>query len=134
MDKYEALEYLIHTMFYRDQEFNDIEFFKHIFDVIEQNQDFFISCFKITGQNGFEDLMSHEFRDIFENIFEHFDLSKMDNRFSKDFLIDYYAHELLYFVEYWIAHHFQPDVNTYYNKIVLLFRNSIKDLNIVYVD
>lgn len=133
MDKYEALEYLIHSMFYRNVEtYSNIEFFKHIFQVVNENREFFISCYKITGQNGFEDLMGNEFKEIFKNMFNKFDLSQMDNRFTVDFLVDYYAHDLLYFLEYWIQHNFEPDIEVYYTKIVVLYRNSIKNLNIHY--
>ena len=135
MDKYEALEYLIHSMFFRGiEDSSNIEVFKHIFEVVNANQDFFVSCYKITGQNGFDDLMGHVFKEAFKNIFNHFDLSQMDKKYTVDFLVDYYAHDLLYFLKYWIQHNFQPDVSSYYAKIVVLFRNSMRDLNIQSVD
>ena len=48
--------------------------------------------------------------------------------------VDYYANDLLYFLKYWISHDFEPDVETYYAKIDVLFKNCIKELNIRYMD
>ena len=109
MDKYEALEYLIHRMFYKGIEHeSNPQIIKHIFQTVSDNRDFFKSCYRITGQNGFEDLMSNVFKEIFRNVF--------------------------YFLKYWISHNFEPDVETYYAKIDVLFKNSIKELNIRYMD
>lgn len=38
------------------------------------------------------------------------------------------------FLKYWISRNFEPDVETYYAKIDVLFKNSIKELNIRYMD
>lgn len=95
---------------------------------------FFKSCYRITGQNGFEDLMSNVFKEIFRNVFTYLDVSGMDSRFTVEFLVDYYANDLLYFLKYWISRNFEPDVETYYAKIDILFKNSIKELNIRYMD
>ncbi|WP_418532120.1 TetR family transcriptional regulator, partial [Holdemanella porci] len=60
MDKYEALEYLIHRMFFKGFENqSNPQIIKHIFQTVSDNRDFFKSCYRITGQNGFEDLMSN---------------------------------------------------------------------------
>ena len=135
MDKYEALEYLIHRMFYKGIEHeSNPQIIKHIFQTVSDNRDFFKSCYRITGQNGFEDLMSNVFKEIFRNVFSYLDVSRMDSRFTVDFLVDYYANDLLYFLKYWISHNFEPDVETYYAKIDVLFKNSIKELNIRYMD
>ena len=48
----------------------------------------------------------------------------MDSRFTIDFLVDYYANDLLYFLKYWIQHNFEPDVETYYAKIDVLFKDT----------
>lgn len=135
MDKYEALEYLIHRMFFKGFENQtNLQIIKHIFQTVSDNRDFFKSCDRITGQNGFEDLMSNVFKEIFRNVFSYLDVSGMDSRFTVDFLVDYYANDLLYFLKYWIQHNFEPDVETYYAKIDVLFKNSIKELNIRYMD
>ena len=96
MDKYEALEYLIHRMFYKG--------------------------------------IAHESNPQIINVFSYLDVTGMDSRFTVDFLVDYYANDLLYFLKYWISHNFEPDVETYYAKIDVLFKNSIKELNIRYMD
>ena len=135
MDKYEALEYLIHRMFYKGIEHeSNPQIIKHIFHTVSGDRDFFKSCYRITGQNGFEDLMSNVFKEIFRNVFSYLDVSGMDSRFTVDFLVDYYANDLLYFLKYWISRNFEPDVETYYAKIDILFKNSIKELNIRYMD
>ena len=135
MDKYEALEYLIHRMFYKEIEHeSNPQIIKHIFQTVSDNRDFFKSCYRITGQNGFEDLMSNVFKEIFRNVFTYLDVSGMDSRFTVEFLVDYYANDLLYFLKYWISRNFEPDVETYYAKIDILFKNSIKELNIRYMD
>ena len=122
MDKYEALEYLIHRMFYKGIEHeSNPQIIKHIFQTVSDNSDF-------------EDLMSNVFKEIFRNVFSYLDVTGMDSRFTVDFLVDYYANDLLYFLKYWIAHNFEPDVETYYAKIDVLFKNSIKELNIRYMD
>ena len=123
MDKYEALEYLIHRMFYKGIEHeSNPQIIKHIFQTVSDDRDFFKSCYRITGQNGFEDLMSNVFKEIFRNVFTYLDVSGMDSRFTVDFL------------KYWISRNFEPDVETYYAKIDILFKNSIKELNIRYMD
>lgn len=135
MDKYEALEYLIHRMFYKGIEHeSNPQIIKHIFQTVSDNRDFFKSCYRITGQNGFEDLMSNVFKEIFRNVFSYLDVSRLDSRFTVDFLVDFYANDLLYFLKYWISRNFEPDVETYYAKIDILFKNSIKELNIRYMD
>ena len=73
-------------------------------------------------------------KEIFRNVFSYLDVTGMDSRFTVDFLVDYYANDLLYFLKYWISHNFEPDVETYYAKIDVLFKNSIKELNIRYMD
>lgn len=135
MDKYEALEYLIHRMFYKGMEHElNPQIIKHIFQTVSDNHGFFKSCYRITGQNGFEDLMSNVFKEIFRNVFSYLDVTGMDSRFTVDFLVDYYANDLLYFLKYWISHNFESDIETYYAKIDVLFKNSIKELNIRYMD
>ena len=110
-------------------------FYNHfMFQTVSDNRDFFKSCYRITGQNGFEDLMSNVFKEIFRNVFSYLDVSRLDSRFTVDFLVDYYANDLLYFLKYWISRNFEPDVETYYAKIDILFKNSIKELNIRYMD
>ena len=74
------------------------------------------------------------FKEIFRNVFSYLDVSRLDSRFTVDFLVDYYANDLLYFLKYWISRNFEPDVETYYAKIDILFKNSIKELNIRYMD
>lgn len=41
--------------------------------------------------------MSNVFKEIFRNVFSYLDVSRMDSRFTVDFLVDYYANDLLYF-------------------------------------
>ena len=104
MDKYEALEYLIHRMFYKGIEHeSNPQIIKHIFQTVSDNRDFFKPCYRITGQNGFEDLMSNVFKKYLEMYYLfrcEWDGFKVHSRF----LVDYYANDLLYFLKYWIAH------------------------------
>lgn len=126
MDKYEALEYLVHHMFYEGMEnANTFEIIQNMFKVVDENRDFFVACFKIQGQNGFEDLMRIVLKDILQKGFEFLDFSGVDARFSQEFLLDYYANTTLYFIKYWIDHHFQPDYVSYCDSLTIVFKNNL---------
>lgn len=131
MDKYEALEYLIQSMFYDNVKSFELDVvFKNIFYTVNTYGDFFKDCFKITGQNGFEELLQNTFRDLFNQLLDTLDMSQVDPMFTKEFLADYYANSTIYFIKRWINENFKTNYEEYYALIQATFINSLDSFKI----
>ena len=126
MDKYEALEYLVYSMLFEDEEHLDVEStIKDMFNTIYLNQDFFRSCFRITGQNGFEELLSKIFESIFDELFDLLDFSELDPLFTRKFLVEYYSNNAIYFFRKWVKENFKTSCEDYYKLVHTTFKNSL---------
>lgn len=131
MDKYEALEYLVDSMLCEDMDDADPKSsFKNMFNTIYLNQDFFKSCFKITGQNGFEELLQNIFESIFDDVFSMLDLSELDSLFTRQFLVEYYSNNAIYFFRKWVKENFRTSCDEYYALVYRTFRNSLEAFKI----
>ncbi len=135
MDKYEALEYLVYSMLCEDSDIlNSKSLFKNMFNTVYLNQDFFKSCSKITGQNGFEELLLNIFESIFDEAFKSFDFSEMDSLFTREFIIEYYSNNAIYFFCKWVKENFRTSSEDYYTLVVKTFENSLAAFNIKSLD
>ncbi len=131
MDKYEALEYLVYSMLCEDaDELDPKASFKNMFNTIYLNQDFFKSCFKITGQNGFEELLQNIFESIFDDAFNKLDFSELDPLFTRKFLVEYYSNNAIYFFRKWVKENFRTSCEDYYVLVYTTFVNSLRAFKI----
>lgn len=123
VDKYEALEYLIYSMFLKNDE-QDMDLSKQLryfLEVLYQEKDFFKKCFLIEGQNGFEFIFMKILNDIFNYYIN-------DNELiSKDFLCSYYANSILFIIKKWNDHDYSESVNEIYKISYVLLYSNIKN-------
>lgn len=124
IDKYEALEYLIYTMFIDDidsynteDDFNRLS--RHIIETIYQEQRFFTKCFLIEGQNGFETILMNIFNKIFDKILYSNDLV------DKEFICSYYSHIIIFIIKDWNRHHYEKSAEEILKICYLLFYSNI---------
>lgn len=126
IDKYEALEYLIYTMFIDDiEKYNTQEEFaellKNILTVIYEEKEFFSKCFMIEGQNGFEYISIK----IFNQIFDKFLCSKYT--IDKEFICSYYSHTMLFVIKDWNNHNYSKTIDEVYKACYILLLNNINN-------
>ena len=126
IDKYEALEYLVHSMFLgdMDQYKKNRDFYilaKRILNTIYNEQDFFTKCFQIEGQNGFKSMLMNIFNEIFDKVLQETDFV------DKNFLCSYYSNSIIFIISEWVNHHYDKSADEVYKICYRLLFNNLND-------
>lgn len=130
IDKYEALEYLIHTIFYDD--IIDIkdneEKLKKVFEIVYEYKDFFMKGFQIEGQNSFESLLQNIFNNLLFQSFQNESWERLEQVMPKDFFISYYTNAIIYIIKYWMKNNFKQTPKEIYDMSLVLLTNTINTM------
>ena len=132
-DKYEALEYLAYMMLvkqYDDHigESDFIEVVNNIIKEIEEHKSFIAKCFKVEGQNSFEEMLNKVFRYIFDEYSKNHGVDFSKSIIQKDLFLSTTANTIVYIIKQWIV----EDKNYTYEEmckiIEILFTKSHKEI------
>ena len=129
MDKYECLEYLTFQMIIGNKVNtynNEEELMKGIIYSIHEHKDFFLECFKISGQNSFSSML--------ENIFFKLLMDKVSDLkdkyqnviVNKRYLSKYIANNIVFIIEEWIVH----DSNRNVEEMIIILE-TLSNFNIM---
>lgn len=126
IDKYEALEYLVFSMFVDDIDKHHTEddftvLLKHILTVIYREKDFFSKCFLIEGQNGFDTILINIFNTIFNRIL------CSNYTIDKEFICSYYSNTMLFVIKDWNKHCYSKSIEEMYKVSYILLLSNIKN-------
>lgn len=126
VDKYEALEYLVYSMFVDDidkyhTEEDFVILLKQILKIIYDKQEFFSKCFFIEGQNGFETILNNIFNSLFERIL------CSNYTIDKEFICSYYANTMVFVIKDWNKHCYNKSIEEMYKISYILLLSNIKN-------
>lgn len=107
-DKYAVLDWIIRT------EITDnvslliekkmyLEALKLLFSCINEDQVFFSKAFKITGQNGFEEILLREFMKMFLGVYRYSHFSQTNRVITKNNIAHYQSHALILYIKMWLC-------------------------------
>lgn len=129
IDKYEALEYLVHQMLLEDETLNDEididHLMKKFFCIVYDHQQFFTRCFQIDGQNSFESMLQNIFCEILNYFFNEDIIELRGIPTNKEFLSSFYSQSVIYILKYWVTHNFKENPDELFRIAKVLLTNNI---------
>lgn len=130
IDKYETLEYLIHTIFYDEiiEMKENEEKLKKVFEIVYDYKDFFIKGFQIEGQNSFESILQNIFNNLLFHSFKDESWERLEKVMPKDFFISYYTNAIIYIIKYWMKNNFKQTPQEIYDMSLVLLTNTINTM------
>lgn len=126
LDKYEALEYLITRMLMDDSIQNSQDKITHVFQVLDEQKDFFYKVFQIQGQNGFESMMQNIFKNSFLEAYRSRSFS--NPYFNAEYMANYQATVLCFIMNDYLKHGCKESSELLIQRTNYLMSHSIVDI------
>lgn len=132
-DKYEALEYLAYMMLVKqyDEHIGDNDFIEVVDNIIreiDEHKQFIVKCFKVEGQNSFEDMLNKVFRYIFDEYSKHHDVDFSKSPISKELFLSTTANTIVYIIKQWVVENKDYTYDDMCKIMEIIFTKSHKEL------
>ncbi|MBR3840723.1 MAG: TetR/AcrR family transcriptional regulator C-terminal domain-containing protein [Erysipelotrichales bacterium] len=132
-DKYEALEYLVTTILINNNTTNltsqeSPQLLKDILKNIEDDKKFFIKCFAVEGQNGFDGILENVFTVLFNRHIkkQNIEINKLD--IEIDLLTKVYSKVFVFVIKNWLQNDSTKTYIEIYDLFKTLFSKSVKEV------
>lgn len=132
-DKYEALEYLAYMILVKqyDDHIGEGDFMIVVDDIIreiDEHKAFIVKCFKVEGQNSFEDMLSKVFRYIFDEYSKQHHVDFSCSPIPKELFLSTTANMIVFIIKQWIVEDKNYSYEDMCKIIEVLFTKSHKEL------
>lgn len=134
-DKYEVLDKVCYNDIFKWSEMlinnkMPYEAIYYMFSRIENNKEFYLRVVKVTGQNSFEEIISNNLTNMFNELFVQYgrNNNKSNKSFSSDDIAEYYSRGLTFIIKRWIEDGIRVPAKTLTKKYERLVTNSLDDI------